>query len=165
MHAVILVDSQFGNTARVADAIRAGLGPGASVTRMGSPGASMPRLGTAELIVVGGPTIDHGMSPSLGKLLDVLASQVRGRSVVVFDTRYGGPALFTGSAAKGAAGRLRSAGARLLASPESFRVQRAPQLRGAPRSPADVQLGRGEIDRARAWGASLRDIVVRGRVV
>ena len=157
MNALILVDSQFGNTARVADEIAAGFGPGARILGLPSPGIA-PSLAQVDLLIVGGPTIERGMSARLLALLGDLAPAVGGLPVAVFDTRYRGPGLYVGSAARQALGRLRSAGARPLVPPKSYHVQRSPGRSGAPQGAADVCLVSGEVERARAWGRSLREV-------
>lgn len=67
-----------------------------------------------------------------------------GLAVAAFDTRIGKPHWLVGSAARGAAKRLRARGYRLVAPPESFIVTDMPG-----------PLRDGEVERARAWGKGL----------
>ena len=60
-----------------------------------------------------------------------------------FDTRLAGPAMFTGSAAKGIAKLLERHGFTLIAEAESFLVT------------SDNKLRAGEDDRAQNWGQAL----------
>ena len=60
-----------------------------------------------------------------------------------FDTRLAGPAMFTGSAAKGIARLLERHGLTLIAEAESFLVTTGNKLRP------------GEEDRAKEWGQAL----------
>ena len=65
MKAVVVYESMYGNTHLVADAIGAGLRERAGCRRdRGLPvdGATPRLLGSADLVVVGGPTHAHGMS-------------------------------------------------------------------------------------------------------
>jgi flavodoxin len=154
MAALILVDSEFGNTYRVAEAIADGLAPlGASILRIGGEEPPWDLTPGLDLLLVGGPTMNRGLSPRLRHMLDVIAATTRDMPVAVFDTRLAGPEVFTGSASKQAAKRLRRAGAKLVAPPESFTVRR-PSTKGRSR-PEDVVLDDGELDRAGAWAVAL----------
>ena len=62
MRAVVVYESMYGNTRRVADAIGAGLGTVFDVTVVPVSQASPVVLADADLVVVGGPTHAHGMS-------------------------------------------------------------------------------------------------------
>ncbi len=169
MAAVILVDSQFGNTARLADAVAEGIGPETSIVRVGHPGSRSELLRELDvreldLLVVGGPTIHRGMSPDLGEALAAIEGRLQGLDVAAFDTRLQGPGLLMGSAARRAGKRVRAAGARLLGRPEGFYVQRAAASPSGRPRPEDVTLVPGELDRARSWGLMLRDAVVAAEV-
>lgn len=164
MSVLILVDSQFGNTARLAGAVAQGAGPHASVIGVGhhdARGDTLRALDTEglDLLVIGGPTIYRGMSPGLGAMLEVIEGRLRGRAVATFDTRLRGPGLLLGSAARRVGKQVRAAGAHLVLPPAGFYVHRgAPASNGRPR-PEDVTLIPGELDRARSWGGQLRDAI------
>jgi hypothetical protein len=70
-----------------------------------------------------------------------------------FDTRISSPVLFTGRASKGIDRHLARHGLTMIAAPESFLVDKKSHL--LP----------GEVERARAWGASLATQVDRRRAV
>lgn len=62
MRAVVVVETLFGNTRAVADAVAQGLAVRADVTVVDVADASREALEGADLVVVGGPTHAHGMS-------------------------------------------------------------------------------------------------------
>ena len=69
MRAVIVYESMFGSTKKVAEAIAGGLADGAEVSVVPVTSAGAHTLDGADLVVVGGPTHTHGMSrPSTRKV-------------------------------------------------------------------------------------------------
>ncbi|WOQ17265.1 flavodoxin family protein [Raineyella sp. W15-4] len=156
MHALIVVESCFGNTSRIAAAIADGLrSAGAEVTV--TDAASGPTADGHDLVCVGAPTHNLGLPsarsrdeaarrgakvPTTG-VAEWLAGDPRlaGVRTAAFDTAL--PSAFSGSAAKRIARRLRAAHASVEGR-ESFTVAGSP-----------VDLAAGELDRARAWGATL----------
>ena len=168
MRALIIYESMYGNTHAIAEAIARGLQPGTDVTVVPVAGATPELLAAADLIVAGGPTHVHGMSrpatrksavdqtrkhdgqPALDAdaegpgLRDWFGSLDRMNGMAAaFDTRLAGPAMFTGSAAKGIAKLLERHGFTLIAEAESFLVT------------GDNKLRPGEEDRAKEWGQAL----------
>ncbi len=146
MNAVVVYDSWYGNTARIAAAIAERLGP-ARLVRAKKLGA--PDLTGCDLLVIGSPT--HAAGPSIRMRLTaprIPADVVRGLPVATFDTRFHGGVGATGSAAMKLARRLEMKGAWLVVPPESFFVQ-------ATKGPLD----NGEIERAKAWADTLRQQV------
>lgn len=175
MRAVVIYESMYGNTHRVADAIGAGLETSFEVTVMPVAKAGPDVLADAGLVVVGGPTHAHGMSraatrkaageaaaqPGSGLTMEpgALGPGLRewfgslGRYPVkaaAFDTRVHGPAAVTGRAAKGLTRLLREHGFAVLTKPESFLVTK------------DNALDPGETDRAHDWAAKLAASVAAG---
>lgn len=161
MQAAIVVESLFGNTRQIADAVAAGFADrGTAAAVLGVDDADFRAVHAVDLLVVGGPTHVHGMSRTstvaaaahdhgleAGGCVRTWLRDVppgHGRGAVAFDTRFDKPTLLTGSAALGIARRLEHRGYRLVAPPTSFFV-------AAQEGP----LCRGELERARAWGASL----------
>lgn len=121
MKALVVYDSKFGNTKVVAREIAQGLG-GADVLFCGD--VRERELEGVDLLVVGGPTQGHGLSPDLRTFLDRLAAErVRGMRFATFDTRLTWPRFLAGSAAAQAAKRLTKKGAQMLVGPESFMVK------------------------------------------
>jgi flavodoxin len=145
MNSVIFFATRSGNTRRVAEAVAEGLrsaGPVDVLDAQDGPGAISD---TVDLLVVGGPTEGHGMTEPINHLLDRLSPRRAPSTAAAFDTRMHWPRILSGSAADGIARRLEAIGARLVVPPESFMVTTRPELES------------GELDRARAWGASLAD--------
>jgi hypothetical protein len=159
---LVIVESCFGNTGRVADAIAAGLSSaGARVQVAPAEIAEAAVAGAIDLVLVGAPTHNAGLpTPStrtqaatpdrparLGVREWVATARIPAvAEVVAFDTVTGGA--FSGSAAKAAVKALRRRRIRAERG-ESFRV-----------SGREGPLVDGELDRARAWGESL---AARGR--
>lgn len=167
--ATIVVESGFGNTRRIAEAIAAGIGATAQVVDVADAPTTVPE--DVGLLIVGGPT--HALSMSSAKTRAAAVEQggtatargirewiadlgeVDGLPVVVFDTKVFKARRFAGSAAKRAAKALRRKGFRLAATPTSFYVT---DIKGP--------LLDGELERATSWGGELRPVAgspVRGK--
>ena len=168
MRAVVVYESMYGNTRRIAEAIAEGLHDINTVV-MQVAQADAVMTGGADLIVVGGPTHAFGMSRPqtraqavenarrAGSTLTVepgaagpgirewLASaDLDGAATAVFDTRVRATRGM-GHAASKIRRALRGRQCHLLSRPESFFVTKQNELLD------------GEIDRARDWGASLAE--------
>ena len=160
--ALVVYESMFGNTRTIAEAIADGLAAHATVDLVEVGDASPVVADDVDLVVVGGPTHAFGMSrPStrdsarqqataplvstrrgIREWVDDLDAPA-GTAVATFATRV--PTRFLpGSAAAAAARRLRRHGVDLVARPADFWVEGTPG-----------PLRAGEVERARAWGASL----------
>ena len=150
MHATVLYDSKFGNTEKIANAIATGLREAGTVRVLAVGDVVEPFTDRPDLFVVGGPTQKRSLSPGLKAFLDGLGSGSLGSVVAAtFDTRYRGATWLMGSAASQAADRLRKAGGRLIARPESFFISRAEHR-------LEVQgLEEGEVQRAEQWGRTV----------
>jgi hypothetical protein len=168
MRALVVYESQYGNTHQVAEAIGEALCPVADVDVVSIHEATRELVEAADLLVVGGPTHVHGTSrpstraaaaeavpgPSGDLALDPSAPgdgvrewlealvPLRGRAAA-FDTRVDMPALVTGRASKAIAKELHRHGLELVCEPESFLVTKQTHLVG------------GELERAHAWGRAL----------
>lgn len=162
MNALVVYESMYGNTRRIAEAVARGLG-GAAV-RVGA--ADPAAVAVADLLVVGGPTHIMGMSrpksreaarqaasqdPALRLEPDAAGPGLRewlasldgaGRAAAAFDTRLRMPG-WIGHAAPRIARQLRRTGHRLVRPPASFFVSKQTVLLD------------GELRRAEAWGAHL----------
>lgn len=153
MNALVVYDSQYGNTEKIARAIHAVLEtPGSArivfVASTNEPAES--ELAGVDLLVVGGPTLGHAASKSLRAWVDrIPESALRNLTVATFDTRLRWPVFLSGSAARGIAAQLRRNGARMAVPPESFFV-----------SGREGPLEAGELDRASAWAKSLASALV-----
>jgi hypothetical protein len=174
MIAVVVFESMFGNTAKIAKAIAAGvgsaLGPDSDVTvvEVGKAPAAIPD--DVGLLIVGGPTHAFGMSRpgtrddarrrvgdqlvsqgiGLREWLDTFGTDGGGLLTATFDTRIEKVRHLPGSAAKGAAKALRRRGFRPVVTAQSFYV-------------ADTEgpLVLGEPERARRWGNEIGEAFLR----
>lgn len=159
MNVLVLYDSVFGNTEKVARAIAealiAGLAEGTTVQLLQAGKVTPAQLEGRDLLVVGSPTRGFRPTDDLAALLERLAPKaLQGGRVAAFDTRFKADeqkSVITrfvvktgGYAAKRIADRLKKAGADLVVPPQGFYV-------------ADIEgpLNEGELERAAAWARSL----------
>jgi flavodoxin len=158
MQTVVIYDSKFGNTEKIAEAIARGVGTPSEVRVMSTAEAAAVTRTLAprpDLLLLGGPTQKRGPSPALRAFIDALPASLRGTPAACFDTRYRGPLLLMGSAAGGAAKALAAAGAAVVAPPESFFVAR--------KGPMELQLLEpGELERAERWGRAVATAAAAG---
>jgi hypothetical protein len=167
MRALVVYESMYGDTKRVADAIADGLARHLPVETVEVSLAPLSIESNIDLLVVGGPTHVHGMttpftraqaikqakteivSPGIGirEWLEHLQPTAPAIPAATFDTRLKGAAILTGSAASGYAKRLRDASFKLIAPAESFFI-------AAKAAQGDALL-EGELEHARAWGEEL----------
>jgi flavodoxin len=161
MNAIVVYDSLRGNTKLVANTVAQAMAPlgDVRVYRVDQ----LPVGIHPDAWVIGGPTHVHGLSKPLSAFLTHLdRDSLKGVPAATFDTRYHYPRLLSGSAAHSAASQLRRAGCRMVAEPASFFVEEAPKPAGSGKpDPTVERLHAGELDRARAWGASLVDLLRR----
>lgn len=152
MNALIVYDSEYGNTERIAHAIARGLGtPRLIRARDLAADPNSVSLAECGLLVVGGPTQAHGISPGLRDVLNAIPpSGLRGIRAAAFDTRIHTARFLSGSAAVKISGALQGRGAQLVIAPESFFVHG----KGSA-----VVLGARELERATAWAMTLREKV------
>jgi hypothetical protein len=166
MRSLVVYESWFGNTRRIAEEIAAALAHEGQVDLV-TVDEPLPPLADVDLLVVGGPTHVHGLSSKrsregaltqgaqgepgigVGGWIDTLPDGACGPRVAAFDTRANKPFLLVGSAARGIARRLRDRGYRLAIEPQSFFVKGAPG-----------PLEEGELDRASEWGRTLANEVM-----
>jgi flavodoxin len=147
VNALVLYDSKYGNTERVAEVIALAVQESLP-TRLASieeVGDCAQALKDVDLLLIGGPTQRHGISDPLSESLACLGERsLDGVRVAVFDTRVHGARIVTGSAAVRLARVLRRRGAWLVVPPASFLVD-------GTMGP----LGRGELEHAHAWAAEV----------
>lgn len=161
MRALVVVESMFGNSRIVAEAIAEGLRTRCDTTVVDVGDAPL-NVADVDLLVVGGPTHAFGMSrpatrreaagqaPERDVKADVgirewiaVVDLAHGPAVATFDTRAARHRL-TGSAARAAQKLMRKAGAHAVARPTSFFV-----------TGVQGPLADGEVARARQLGATL----------
>ncbi|MFW6102587.1 MAG: flavodoxin family protein [Chloroflexota bacterium] len=142
MKALIVYDSVYGNTEKIARAMAEAIAPHGEVKVLRAGEAGPSELVSIDLLIVGSPT--HGGRPTPGVqefLKKVTQPSLEGTSVAAFDTRASSK--FTrifGYAAGRIAGNLKKRGGTLIASPEGFFVT-------GTKGP----LKEGELERVAAW--------------
>ena len=147
MNTVVIYASRSGNTKKVADAVAEVLGERGTV-EIHSVDDAPKDLRPFDLVVIGGPTEAHGMTPPMKGYLDSIeASSIHAKSCAAFDTRLAWPRLLSGSAAEGIARWLREHDASLVASPESFIVSTKPELQP------------GELEHAHRWARAVAQLL------
>ena len=147
MNSVVIYASRSGNTKKVADAVAEILGE-RGLVEVHSVDDAPKDLRPFDLVVIGGPTEAHGMTPPMKGYLDSIeASTINAKSCAAFDTRLAWPRLLSGSAAEGIARWLREHDANLVASPESFIVSTKPELQA------------GELDHAHRWAGAISQML------
>ncbi|HEU0028622.1 MAG TPA: flavodoxin family protein [Ktedonobacterales bacterium] len=145
MNALVVYDSQYGNTERVAQSIAEALSAFGKTRMVRASVAPAVELEGVDILILGCPT--QGWRPTVAMrtfLENTSATQVRNQVIACFDTRFHRPRWLTGSAATVMARKLHQAGVRLAAPPESFFVV-------ATEGPLEP----GELERATAWARAL----------
>lgn len=145
MSTLVVFDSNFGNTQRIAEAVAAELGAAATRLADVGPGA----LAGVDLLVVGSPINAWKPTERMRSFLDGLGEgSLRGVRAAAFDTRV---RLFIhGDAAGKISHALEKAGAQIVARPRGFIVEG----REGP-------LAAGEVEGATAWARSIA-VAARG---
>jgi flavodoxin len=158
MKTLIVYDSFFGNTEKIAQAMGSALGlqGGSEVIKVSS--LKPDQLQGIDLLIVGSPT--RGFRPSEGImafLKGLAVNSLKGTKVAAFDTRmklsFSKPLIIgffldrAGYAAKPIADGLKKAGGVLAALPEGFLVKAS-----------EGPLYEGEIARAAAWAKTIKVI-------
>lgn len=147
MKALVLYESTWGNTEKIAQAIAAGLAGGTRALPLKSAGAG--ELDRIDLLVVGSPVINGRPSPSMQAYLRSVKPETAAKlKVAAFDTRLKSRfATMLGNAASRITENLNKLGSKAVAKPQGFIVkgQKGP-------------LADGEIDRATRWGNDLAQL-------
>jgi flavodoxin len=156
MKTLVIYDSQFGNTERLAEVIAQRLGADAPLWAADGAAKAALELRDWELLVIGAPTQNHTVSPTMRALLQGLPhGALKDAHVAVLDTRYRMARLLSGSTADWIAACLVRAGARLVVPPESFFVERDAPQPGEQRRHNHERLEADEEERAHAWASAL----------
>jgi len=150
MKALVIYDSYFGNTERIAQAIGNALGSPEDVEILRVGNLKPEQLTGLELLIVGSPTRAFKPTPAITNLLrSIPTNGLSGVKVAAFDTRFPadmGPAILRflaglfGYAAKPISDRLRKKGGKLALPAEGFLVEGA-----------EGPLKEGELERAADW--------------
>jgi flavodoxin len=158
MKALIIYDSYFGNTEKIAHAVSAGLSESAEVNTVKVGQLSPGHLAGIDLLVVGSPTRGFRPSDGIKKYLKGLpAGSLKGMRVAAFDTGFSPQKIkainnillttlvkIFGYASKSMVKTLAGKGGTLACEPEGFFVKES-----------EGPLEEGELERAEAWGRAL----------
>lgn len=140
MRTLVVYDSKYRNTGRVAETIAAVLGTQAVRIAEISPEV----IQGIDLIVIGSPIYAWRPMRSIQKFLrNFRPGALNHARCATFDTRI--KVFFSGNAAQKIARALMNAGANLIAEPAGFYVEER-----------DGPLENGELDRARKWAELLK---------
>ena len=155
MKAIVIYDSQFGNTEKIAQAIRDALSDTAETRLMRASSVAPRDLMAADLLVVGSPTQRFHATEPVDRFLK--GASLHGIHAAAFDTRFdmndvdsrtlrlavkvAGDSAY---AAPRIAAVLEKAGATMVATPEGFIV-----------SDTEGPLREGELERAAEWARGL----------
>jgi flavodoxin I len=124
MKTLIVYDSVYGNTEKIARAMAEAIIPPDEVKVLRAGEANPPELTSIDLLIVGSPTHGGRPTPAVQEFLNkVDQPSLEGINVTTFDTRA--TSKFTrifGYAAGRIAGHLKRKGGTLIASPEGFFV-------------------------------------------
>ncbi len=144
MKVLIVYDSVYGNTEKIAKAIGGAITGEVKVLRVDE--ANPSELETIDLFIVGSPTQGGRPTPAIRDLLNkVPEPSLQGINVAAFDTRISTKLVRVfGYAAGRIAGNLKGKGGTLIASPEGFFVK-------GTKGP----LKEGELERAASWAKGI----------
>ncbi len=151
MNILIIYDSTFGNTQKVAQKIGDSLSAEAHVQMLQVAEVKPEHFTGIDVLIVGSPTRGFSPTPAIKKMLaNIPAHKLDGIKILTFDTRIlakdvDSPVLtpmvrLFGYAAKPIADRLEKKGGNLLTSPEGFIVEGT-----------EGPIKAGELDRAAQW--------------
>jgi len=144
METLIVFDSTYGNTEKIAKAIYDAITGEVKVIRAGI--ANPAEIETIDLLIVGSPTYGGRPTPAVQEFLERISeSAIKGKKVVAFDTRFSTRMVKVfGFAADKISDNLRTKGGTVISSPEGFFVK-------GKKGP----LKEGELERAAAWAKEI----------
>jgi len=147
MKTLVVFDSQYGNTEKIARKIAETFNQFGSSRALRVTEFMPDALDGVELLIVGSPTqawnSTNAMKDFFGRIDPELMKRL---SVAAFDTRVDKPRLITGSAANAMAKQLKRRGVRILLKPESFLV-----------TGMEGPLAEGALERAVEWALELHE--------
>jgi flavodoxin len=144
METLIVFDSTYGNTEKIAKAIYDAITGEVKVIRAGI--ANPAEIEKIDLLIVGSPTYGGRPTPAVQGYLDGISeSALKGMKVAAFDTRYSTRMIkIFGFAADRISDSLKVKGATIVSSPMGFFVK-------GKKGP----LKEGELERAAGWAKEL----------
>jgi flavodoxin len=147
MNTLVIYDSQFGNTERIAQAIASMLSEFGQARAIRVDPTHPVDFQGVDLLILGCPTQGWKPTPAMQTFLgNVSPKSLRGLAVACFDTRFDKPRWMTGSAARVMDKKLRAMGVLPALPPESFFV-----------AGTEGPLASGELERAAKWARMLRE--------
>jgi len=146
MKVLIVYDTLYGNTEKIARAIAAAITPSNDVKVVRVSEVAPSELGSIDLLMVGSPTQNTGSTKAIQEFLSKIpANSLKNIGVAAFDTRYSGILVgIFGFAAGKIADSLKRNGGTLIASPEGFFVEGK-----------EGPLKQGEVERAAGWAKGI----------
>jgi len=142
MKALIVYDSVYGNTEKIARAIAGAIAPSAEVKVLRAGEVSASELASLDLLIVGSPTQGGKPTRAIQDFLSkVPEPAIKGINVAAFDTRFTTKLVgIFGYAAGKISGSLKTKGGTLILPPEAFFVKSK-----------EGPLKEGELERASDW--------------
>jgi len=145
MKALIVYDSVYGNTEKIARAIAEAITTSGEVKVLQAGEANPSELESTDLLIVGSPTHAGRPTPPVQEFLNKVPKLPQGINVAAFDTRSQTKLVRVfGYAAGRIARNLKGKGGNPIASPEGFYVT-------STKGP----LKEGELERAAAWAKGI----------
>jgi len=145
MKVLIVYDSVYGNTEKIARAIAEAITPSNEVKVLRAGEANPSELESTDLLIVGSPTHAGRPTPPVQDLLKKVPKLSQGINVAAFDTRITTKLVGVfGYAAGRIAKNLKNKGGTLIASPVGFFV-----------TGGQGPLKEGELERAAAWAKGI----------
>jgi flavodoxin len=155
MKSLVVYDSVFGNTEKIALAIGEALAAGGEAQTLPVGQVTPDMLQGQDLLVVGSPTRGFRPTEDIDKWLSSIGkNELAGQRVAAFDTRFALESIDSstvrfivktgGYAASTIAKELKKKGGELIAAPEGFLV-----------TGEQGPLKEGELERAKEWGRGL----------
>jgi flavodoxin len=147
MNTLVIYDSQFGNTERIARVIANMFSEFGQVRAIRVDPTQPVDFQGVDLLILGCPTQGWKPTPAMQTfLVNVPPKSLNGLAVTCFDTRFNKSRWMTGSAARVMDKKLRAMGVLPAFPPESFFV-----------AGTEGPLESGELERAARWARMLRE--------
>jgi flavodoxin I len=145
MKSLIVYDSQFGNTEKLAGAVCEVLQSSGGSTVLHASKASLADLKGIDLLVLASPTVGWNVLPAMQAFMALLTPEaLKGKSAACFDSIMHGPRFLMKPAAGKVAETLQALEAKLTSPAMDFYV-----------TGREGPLQKGEIERAREWAKTL----------
>jgi len=142
MKSLVVFDTNFGNTKKIAKSIAAALGKNAKAVHVQE--LKKKDISGIDVLVAGCPVIGSNPTEKMVAFLDKLKEKdLKGIKAASFDTRL--KLFFFTDAAKKISRKLAGAGAEIIAKPQDFYV-----------SKGEGPLRDGEIEKSAIWAASIK---------